>query len=240
MESRGYANLEELSAEIVSCRKCPRLVRHREEVARRPPRRYRGWSYWAKPLPGFGDPSAEIVIVGLAPAAHGGNRTGRMFTGDSSGNTLMKALHGAGLASLPTSEHRDDGLRLRNCYITAALRCAPPENKPSRAELENCFSYLLWEFRLLRRARVLVALGSVAFRTCLRLLEEEGYAVVGAKRPAFAHNAAYRCINNTKGDSKWLISSYHPSRQNTQTGRLTQGMLSQVFRRAARLARSSS
>lgn len=237
MGSGGYATLEELNAEIVSCVKCGRLVRYREAVARRPPRRYEGWSYWARPLPGFGDPLAEILVVGLAPAAHGGNRTGRMFTGDGSGNTLMRALHSAGLASQPTSEHRDDGLRLINCYVTAALRCAPPMNKPTRGELERCFPYLLWEFRLLRRVKVIVALGSIAFRTCLRGLSEEGYALRGAGRPVFTHNAAYRFINQGRGDSKWLISSYHPSRQNTQTGRLTQAMLNRVFRRVARLCR---
>ena len=168
MGSRETRSLERLSARIVRCTLCPRLVAHREAAAAAPPRRYRGQRYWARPLPGFGDPRARLLLVGLAPAAHGGNRTGRMFTGDQSGTWLFDALHAAGFASQPTSIQRGDGLELRDAYITAAIRCAPPANKPLPEEMANCAPYLLEELRLLRRVRVVVGLGRIGWLAYLR------------------------------------------------------------------------
>ncbi len=219
--------LEQLSATIVACRKCPRLVRYREQVARVKKREFLDWEYWGRPLPGLGDPHAELLVLGLAPAAHGGNRTGRMFTGDSSGRWLMRALYRAGFASQPTSERRDDGLTLRNVYITAAVRCAPPDNRPTRRELATCSEYLRWELTLLRRVRVVVALGQIAFATFLRLAQESG-AALPRPRPRFRHGASYR-LGTTPPGPLVIIGSYHPSRQNTQTGRLTEGMLDRIF-----------
>src|SRR2546429_4194450 len=164
-------DFQSLAATIIACRKCPRLVRYRERVARVKKREFADWEYWGKPLPGFGDPNAELLTLGLAPAAHGGNRTGRMFTGDSSGQWLVRALYRAGFASQPTSEHRDDGLQLRNAFITATVRCAPPDNKPTRWEISTCSSYLQQEFTLLRHSRVVVALGQIAFATYLRIAQ---------------------------------------------------------------------
>ena len=226
---------ERLAAVIIACRKCPRLVRYRERVARVKKREFAAWEYWGKPLPGFGDPNAELLILGLAPAAHGGNRTGRMFTGDSSGQWLMRALHCAGFASQPTSERRDDGLQLRNAFITATVRCAPPDNKPTRREISNCSSYLQQELTLLRRARVVVTLGQIAFATYLRIAAESG-ATLPHPRPRFKHGAVYR-LHSTSPIPSLVIASYHPSRQNTQTGRLTEAMLDRVFREARRLLR---
>jgi uracil-DNA glycosylase family 4 len=218
-----------IARDVVACRRCPRLVQWREESALHPPRRFAGQSYWAKPLPAFGDPAARILLVGLAPAAHGGNRTGRIFTGDESGNFLFEALYAAGLANQPRSAHRGDGLTLAHVLVTAACRCAPPANRPLPGELANCSEYLLRELAVLPRPRVLVALGALAFSACLAALAEEG-APLPRPRPRFAHAAACRI-----GEDR-LLASYHPSQQNTFTGKLTQGMLRAVLRKAARLA----
>ncbi len=224
------SDLDHLANTIIACRKCPRLVQYRERVARGKKREFTNWDYWGKPLPGFGDPNAELLILGLAPAAHGGNRTGRMFTGDSSGQWLMRALYRAGFASQPTSEHRDDGLTLRNAYITATVRCAPPDNRPAPREIANCSTYLTQELALLRRARVVVTLGQIAFATFLRLAEEHG-ASLPRPRPKFRHGAVYH-LRAAPPVPPVVIASYHPSRQNTQTGRLTEAMLDRVFRLA--------
>ena len=229
-----FSTLEELNEHLINCSLCPRLVKHRASVADNPPKRYSGQKYWAKPLPGFGDPTAQILVVGLAPAAHGGNRTGRMFTGDGSADTLMHALYSAGLANQSYSISIDDGLRLFNCYLTAAVRCAPPENKPTRSELDNCYQYLFEEFRLLPNVRVIVALGSIAFNICIRLLRDYDYSC-RVNKPKFKHGAKYIFEENDASRLVYLVCSYHPSRQNTQTGRLTQSMINRVFKMAARL-----
>ena len=226
------ASLDALAARIVACRLCPRLVRHRETVAARPPRRYQGQTYWARPLPGFGDPRARVLVMGLAPAAHGGNRTGRMFTGDRSGDWLFRALHAAGFASQPTSAHRDDGLTLRGAYITAAARCAPPANKPTPAEQARCQPYLLAELESLRRIKVVVALGKIGWDAYLRARRAAG-AAVPRPLPRFGHGMAARMP-----DGVTLLGCFHPSQQNTFTGRLTRPMLHAVFARARRLARA--
>jgi uracil-DNA glycosylase family 4 len=218
-----------LNATIVRCHTCPRLVAHRTAVAAAPPRRYAGQRYWARPLPGFGDPRARVLLVGLAPAAHGGNRTGRMFTGDRSGDWLFDALHHAGFANRPTSRHRADGLRLRDAYVTAALRCAPPANKPTPRELARCEPYLLEELTLLHRARVVVGLGRIGWQAYLRARRRLG-APLPRRAPRFAHGAV-----TPFADGVTLIASYHPSQQNTFTGRLTRPMLRGVFRLARRL-----
>jgi len=223
------APLEKLNRTIVNCRKCPRLVRWREACARQPPRRYAGEKYWAKPLPGFGDPAARLLIVGLAPAAHGGNRTGRMFTGDRSGDWLYGALHTAGFANQARSERAGDGLELRDCYITAAVRCAPPANKPALAEFNRCRPYLVNELKLFARARAVVVLGKIAFDSFLAAYQENGGAVP-KPRPKFGHGV---CVKLPDGPQ--LICSYHPSQQNTFTGKLTAPMFQAVFA-AARAA----
>ncbi|MFN2386279.1 MAG: uracil-DNA glycosylase [Thermoanaerobaculia bacterium] len=202
----------------------------RESVARHPPRRFAGQTYWARPVPAFGDPSARLLVVGLAPAANGGNRTGRVFTGDESGNFLFPALHAAGLANRPDSTGAGDGLALRGALITAAARCAPPDNRPAPEELANCREYMEREFALIAGPRVLVALGGVAFASCLAVLEASGAPVI-RPRPRFAHGAEYRVGEH------YLLASYHPSQQNTFTGRLTQPMLRAVLRRAAALVK---
>ncbi len=218
-------SFERLSGEIVQCRKCPRLVGWREHVASEKRAAYRDWEYWGRPLPGFGDPRAELVVVGLAPAAHGGNRTGRVFTGDRSGDWLYRALYRAGYASQPNSDHRDDGLRLKRAYVTAAVRCAPPGNKPATEERDACLPYLERELALLRQARVIVPLGGFAYQAVSRL--------TGLRpRPRFGHGVEARL-----SDGRIVLCSYHPSQQNTFTGRLTEEMLDAVFRRARGLAR---
>jgi uracil-DNA glycosylase family 4 len=222
-------SLDSLAAEIVDCRRCPRLVEWRELAAANPPRRYQGQEYWGRPLPGFGDPAARVVVVGLAPAAHGGNRTGRVFTGDRSGDWLYAALHRAGFASQARSEHRHDGLRMRGAYITAVNRCPPPANRPTPAERDNCLPYLVRELRLLKGARVIVALGSYAWDGALRAARELGEGVPRPK-PSFSHGAEARVGRFT------LLGSYHPSQQNTFTGKLTQPMLDAVFGRARELS----
>jgi uracil-DNA glycosylase len=219
----------QLNAEVIACRKCPRLVAYREDVARGKVRRYRDEEYWGKPIPGFGDPKAGLLIVGLAPAAHGGNRTGRIFTGDRSGDFLFAALHRAGFANHPSSRQRDDGLRLLDCYITAAARCAPPQNKPTPAELATCRPYLVEELHLLSRVQVVVALGRIAFEAFLKAWVEAG-GRLPATRPRFGHGLMTELPGGIR-----LLSSYHPSQQNTQTGRLTPGMFSRIFARARRL-----
>lgn len=213
---------------MVACRRCPRLVAHRERVAQEKVRRYRDDEYWGKPIPGFGDPNARLLIVGLAPAAHGGNRTGRMFTGDRSGDFLYRALHRAGFANQPWSRRRDDGLALYDCYITAAVRCAPPGNKPIPNELAACRPYLVEEIRLLRHVRVIVALGRIAFDAFLKAWVDVGRPLP-IPRPAFGHGAMVKLPEGV-----WLLASYHPSQQNTQTGRLTPAMFQRIFDRACR------
>ncbi|WP_018289825.1 uracil-DNA glycosylase [Verrucomicrobium sp. 3C] len=222
--------LIEIERDVVACGRCPRLVAWREETARRPPKRYAGCPYWAKPVPGFGDPQARLVLVGLAPAAHGGNRTGRMFTGDRSGDWLFRALHRAGFASQPFSRDREDGLRISDCFVSAAVRCCPPENRPLPLERENCYRFLARELEALANLRVLIALGGMAFETLLRWVKErwpEEARQMLRKRPSFSHGAE---IALPKGGT--LLATYHPSQQNTFTGRLTEEMFDAVFARA--------
>lgn len=218
-------SLARVRREILGCALCPRLVAWREESARNPPRRFRGQSYWARPVPAFGDPDARVLVVGLAPAAHGGNRTGRMFTGDASGDFLYRALYETGFASSPHSRSRRDGLELTGAMITAAARCAPPDNRPDREELDRCRPYLARELAALGHVRVLVALGAIAFDACLRVLRDAGVALP-RPRPKFRHGARHALGRYV------LIASFHPSQQNTFTGRLTPAMLRAVFRRA--------
>jgi uracil-DNA glycosylase family 4 len=221
--------LEVLNERIVSCRKCPRLVGYREEVAQTKRRAYRDWDYWGKPVPGFGDPRAELLIIGLAPAAHGGNRTGRVFTGDRSGDFLYRMLYRAGFANHPTSVRRDDGLELHNAYVTATIRCAPPKNKPLREEISNCRAYLEAELELLR-PRAVLALGRIAFHSYLRLLRDRWQ--LAARRPfQFRHGANYAL----PGNLPQLFAAYHPSQQNTLTGRLTPAMFLGVLGKIRRL-----
>ncbi|MGH7415293.1 MAG: uracil-DNA glycosylase [Candidatus Rokuibacteriota bacterium] len=224
-----------LARRITRCRLCPRLVGHREAVAVAAPLRYRGQRYWARPLPGFGDPDARVLLVGLAPAAHGGNRTGRMFTGDRSGDWLFRALHEAGFANQATSTHPGDGLRLRGAYITATARCAPPANKPTPVEMERCRPFLLEELRLLSQVRVVVALGKIGWDAYLRTRRQAGLAVP-RPLPRFGHGALARMPD----DGLVLLGSFHPSQQNTFTGKLTRPMLRAVFSRARRLAARQS
>jgi uracil-DNA glycosylase family 4 len=216
--------LAALEAEIVACRRCPRLVAWRERVAREKRAAFAGEEYWGRPVPGFGDPEARVYVLGLAPAAHGGNRTGRVFTGDRSGDWLFAALHRAGLASQPTSTHRDDGLRLRRCWIGAAVRCAPPANRPTPRERDNCLPYAARELELLSDVRAIVCLGAFAWAAALRL--------TGAPRPRprFGHGAEARV------GKRVLLGCFHPSQQNTFTGRLTEPMLDAIFARARELA----
>lgn len=217
-----------LHREIVACAKCPRLVHYRERIAREKRRAYREWNYWGKPVPGFGDPNARIVLIGLAPGAHGSNRTGRMFTGDASGEFLYAALHRAGLANQPTARHAYDGLELHDVFITAICRCAPPDNKPTLEEQSNCLPYLARELELLKHAQVIVALGRIALEGYVRLLRTQGHNV---PRIEFAHGAT--CVLGNPHPT--LICAYHPSQQNTQTGRLTAAMMDEVLQRAREL-----
>jgi len=227
-------SLRRLDAEIIACRKCPRLIAHCRAIARTKRRAYRDWDYWGKPVPGFGDPRARVLIVGLAPGAHGANRTGRMFTGDSSGATLFGSLHRAGFASRPESTARDDGVRLTDLYITASIRCAPPNNRPLPVEIANCRSYLVRELQLLTRVRVVVALGRLGHDALLIAARDAGI-VIPDPRPKFAHGAEAAL---TRGPRRVvLLDAYHPSQQNTQTGRLTPAMLDRIFHRARQLVR---
>lgn len=225
------AGLAALEAEIVACRRCPRLVEWRESVAREKVKRFRDDDYWGRPLPGFGDPDARILLVGLAPAAHGGNRTGRVFTGDASGDFLWAALHRAGLASSPVSRRADDGLTLTDVRIAAAVRCAPPANKPTPEERDTCAPYLARELSLLKQVRVVVALGAFAWDAALRALAETGRPTP-VPRPRFGYGAEAAVGDVT------LLGVYHPSQQNTFTGRLTPAMFDVVLARAMALARS--
>lgn len=226
--------LEILNREIVSCRQCPRLVEYREEVGRVKRRAYRDQDYWARPVPGFGDPLARMLLIGLAPGAHGANRTGRMFTGDSSGDFLYRALFEAGFASQPTSASRDDGLVLTDAYISAAVRCAPPDNKPLPQEIRTCRPYLERDLELLRNLKVVVALGRLAFDVYLSILRDRG-KIVRRSDFVFGHNQEHR----TGRGQPALISSFHPSQQNTSTGKLTEAMFRAVFHRAKRMIEKS-
>jgi uracil-DNA glycosylase family 4 len=216
-----------LAAEVVACERCPRLRKYCDEVAREKRRAYRDWDYWGRPVPPFGDPEAQILVLGLAPAAHGGNRTGRMFTGDRSGDFLYRALWQTGFASQPTSVRRGDGLTLKDVYVSAAVRCAPPDNKPMPAEARNCRPYLERELDLLANLRVVVALGRFAFNVYLSILKDRGF-IRSRAAFAFGHDIA----TETAPGQPRLISSYHPSQQNTSTGKLTDRMLRDVFLRA--------
>ena len=222
------ALLKTLNEEIVACRKCPRLVAYREQVAREKRRAFREWTYWGKPVPGFGDPQAQLLILGLAPAAHGGNRTGRVFTGDRSGDFLYAALHKDGFANRPTSIARNDGLCLKNAYVTATIRCAPPQNKPLLSELANCSSYLIRELDVLK-PRAILALGKIAWDTYLEILKQRG-EISSKAQFRFAHGAEAQLPDSTVR----LFGAYHPSQQNTQTGKVTAVMYAQVLRRIRR------
>ena len=219
-----------VNEQITTCALCPRLVEYRARIAREKRRAFLDQTYWGRPLPGFGDPQTRLLIVGLAPAAHGGNRTGRVFTGDSSGDFLYAALYRAGFANQPTSVHNEDGLKLTDAYIVAVIRCAPPDNKPLPEEIVNCRTYLDRELELLSNVRVIVALGKLAFDNALAALARRGIATP-KPRPTFGHNVAYRLGEIT------LIASYHPSQRNTQTGLLTRAMFDRVFARARRTFR---
>ena len=229
--------LEKLNRRIISCKACPRLVRYRRYAALHKPARYKNERYWARPLPGFGDVQARILVLGLAPAAHGGNRTGRMFTGDSSGNTLIRSLYETGFANKPESIKADDGLILKGVYITASVRCAPPNNKPTAEERSKCIKYLVEEFRILRNVRVVVALGRIAFDTFLTIAKNVNVYSAEGKRPMFVHGGVYHFVGRFFGrEAPVLLASYHPSRQNTNTGRLSQRMLTDVFLKAREIA----
>jgi len=219
--------IRSIEERVIACRRCPRLVQWREKVAADKVRRFRDQEYWARPVPALGDPAAALIVVGLAPAAHGGNRTGRVFTGDESGNWLFRALHKAGFANQPLSVHRDDGLRLTDCYITATIHCAPPGNKPLPEEVANCRPYLLHELKLLKNVRVVVGLGKIGFDAALDAYREVGMITFKA-RPKFAHAASYTFGNLT------FIGTFHPSQQNTFTGKLNEPMLDAVFEEARR------
>jgi len=223
------AGLQSVCEEVVTCRRCPRLVEWREEVARVKRASYTGGQYWGRPLPGFGDPAARVLVLGLAPAAHGGNRTGRIFTGDRSGDWLFASLWRAGFANQPTSVARDDGLTLRDCYVTAAVRCAPPANRPLPAERDNCLPYLVRELELLARVQVIVCLGGFGWEVAFRALAALGVAVP-RPRPRFGHAAEVAV-------DRWtVLGCFHPSQQNTFTGKLTEPMTDEVLEHARALA----
>ncbi len=215
-------SIESLNKKIVTCKKCPRLSAYIRDVAKNKVRRFKDEKYFGKPLSGFGDVNSRLLIVGLAPAAHGGNRTGRMFTGDSSGDWLAKVMYKHGFASIPTSQKKDDGLVLKNAYITAAVRCAPPQNKPTREEIENCFVFLEKEKEILKNVTTVLCLGKIAYDAACKLFR--------VKPEKFGHNKLF------KYDSIQILTSYHPSKQNTQTGRLTWNQWSAVFAKAKRLS----
>ena len=219
---------EGLNRQIINCRNCPRLVQHRESIAIQRKKAYQDWEYWGKPVPGFGDRHARLLLVGLAPGAHGSNRTGRMFTGDSSGIFLYKALYKAGFASQPDASHINDGLTLKDAFISAVCRCAPPGNRPAPQEMAACQPYLLEEMHLLNNLCGIVALGQIAYDRLLRI-----YQVDSHKAPQFSHGG----FLPAGGDHPWILTSYHPSRQNTQTGRLTEEMFDAIWRKAAEMLR---
>lgn len=223
----------DLTESVISCHLCKRLVAWRERVAQEKRRAYKEWTYWGKPVPGFGDPQGRVLVVGLAPGAHGANRTGRMFTGDSSGDFLYGALHQAGFANQPTSIQREDGLQLSDLYISAVCRCVPPGNKPSAAEIGNCLPYLEREIQLMKNLTGIVALGRIAFEGTLRLLRQLGFEI---PRQSFVHGKVYKLADLSFGSQlPWMVASYHPSRQNTQTGRLTAEMFAQVWKQVREL-----
>lgn len=217
-----------LNKEVIACTKCPRLVSYREQVGREKRRAYRDHDYWARPVPGFGDPNARLLVLGLAPGAHGSNRTGRPFTGDASGKFMYPILHKIGFASQPNADHRDDGLKLIDCYITAAVRCAPPDNKPLPSELTNCSGYLDRELAMLRRLKVVLTLGKIAFDAYLAYLRRLGM-LTNRAGIVFGHAKSYELPSGIM-----LLASYHPSNQNTATGKLTSAMFEEVFRSAKR------
>ncbi len=219
-----------LNREVVACTRCPRLVAYRAEVARVKRRAYLSWEYWGKPVPGFGDPHARVLIMGLAPGAHGSNRTGRPFTGDASGNFMYPVLYETGFASQPTAIDRNDGMKLKDLYITAAVRCAPPDNKPLPKELAACSTFLDRELAGLEDVKVVVALGKIGFDAYLNYVKRQG--LLNSKKAfVFKHGASYGMP-----DGKVLLASYHPSNQNTQTGKLTREMFVEIFQEAARIA----
>jgi uracil-DNA glycosylase family 4 len=219
-----------LNHDVVTCTRCPRLVKYREEVARVKRRAYLDWEYWGKPVPGFGDPQAQVLVMGLAPGAHGSNRTGRPFTGDASGNFMYPVLHEIGFANQATARDRNDGLKLINLYITAAVRCAPPDNKPLPSELVACSVFLDRELAGLEKVKVVVALGKIGFDAYLNYVKRRGL-LAGKKAYVFKHGVSY-----DMPDGKVLLASYHPSNQNTQTGKLTREMFVKIFQQAAGLA----
>lgn len=229
--ARAPSPLQVLNADVTACRLCPRLVEYRERIGRERRRAYKDQEYWAKPVPGFGDPNARVLILGLAPGAHGSNRTGRPFTGDGSGYFMYPVLHQTGFASQSNATHRDDGLVLTGAYITAAARCAPPSNKPTPQELGNCATFLDRELATFKDLRVVVALGKIGFDAYLRHLKRIGVITSGAPY-LFAHAAEYKMP-----DGCYLLASFHPSMQNTNTGRLTAKMFAEVFKRARKLAK---
>jgi uracil-DNA glycosylase family 4 len=228
--------LKRLQEIVIQCRKCPRLVAYLKEVSKNRPKRFREWEYWGKPLPSFGDPNAQVLIIGLAPAANGGNRTGRMFTGDRSGEWLFRALYEFEFANQPNSVRRDDGFGLSDCYITATIRCAPPDNKPLPKEIENCRPYFLKELDLLKNVKVLVPLGQIAFSQTLKSLRLKRFEIPPLK---FGHGKIFS-LRTPNGSTELaeisqlrtisLITTYHPSQQNTQTGKLTKPMFHRIFR----------
>jgi uracil-DNA glycosylase family 4 len=222
-------SLAKFNQELIACRRCPRLVEHCTTIAREKRRAYRDWEYWGKPVPGFGDPKARVLLLGLAPGAHGSNRTGRMFTGDSSGNFLYPVLHATGFASQANSTDVNDGLQLRDAYITATLRCAPPDNKPTPDEIANCSAFLDRELEQLKQVKVVVALGKIGFDAYLAHLKRRGL-LSSKKDYVFGHGAHYKMP-----DGRWLLASYHPSNQNTQTGKLTEKMFREIFVKAKKL-----
>jgi len=220
--------LRRLQNIVIQCRKCPRLVAYLKEISKRKPKRFQNWDYWGKPLPSFGDPNARLLIIGLAPAANGGNRTGRMFTGDRSGEWLFGALHQFGFANQPNSSRRDDDFALNDCYITATIRCAPPDNKPLPEEIENCRPYFLKELDLLKKAKVLIPLGQIAFTQTLKSLRLKGFEISSL---TFGHGKIFS-LRTPNSELQTLITTYHPSQQNTQTGKLTRPMFHSIFKMA--------
>jgi len=218
-----------LNSQIVTCRKCPRLVKWREKISREKTRRFLDWDYWGRPMTGFGDIQARLLVIGLAPAAHGTNRTGRVFTGDRSGDWLYRALYKAGFANQPTSVHRDDGLKLNDCFVTAVVRCAPPLNKPLPQEFKNCRPFLINEFDYLKRTKVIIGLGKIGFDNGFKAFQEAQETNFSI-RPKFSHGAEFKIAENIT-----LLGTYHPSQQNTFTKRLTEDMLDKVFVRAKQL-----
>lgn len=233
MASLVQTGLLQLNAEIIACTRCPRLITHCRKIGREKRRAYMDWEYWAKPVPGWGDPRARVLVLGLAPGAHGSNRTGRPFTGDGSGHYLYRVLYYAGFASQPTSLNKNDGLKLRDLYITATVRCAPPGNKPTPQEIVRCAPFLDREIALLKNVQVVVVLGKIGFDAYLNYLKRRGF-ITSKAAFTFAHGAQYELP-----ERRILLCSYHPSLQNTNTGKLTEKMLLDIFKKARKLAANS-